>query len=231
MIYHNKNPYSIALIYWKRSANQMNVDSRIKVGDYYFYGLGINDLGLDENDDIDDEEEDDDDENEDESEEEDEDESEDEDEDEEDNTSEEEEKENIKKKKIIKSTKEEEKDKIKNKSKNEKNDNNDNNDKEKEEEEENYNIIPNNVINLFQKFMGKMYGDQGKPNYKTAFTYYQVAADNEMSSMAMWNLGFMYEYGIGIKKVNIDIFHNNKNKNIYILNKINKLKNNDDKIN
>ncbi|GAO13450.1 hypothetical protein UVI_02016630 [Ustilaginoidea virens] len=33
------NP-SLALIYWTRSSKQSNVDSLVKMGDYYFYGLG-----------------------------------------------------------------------------------------------------------------------------------------------------------------------------------------------
>src|SRR4051812_31680965 len=30
----------VALIYWTRAANQHNVDARIKMGDYYYRGLG-----------------------------------------------------------------------------------------------------------------------------------------------------------------------------------------------
>lgn len=30
----------LALIYWSRSANQNNVDSRVKMGDYYYKGIG-----------------------------------------------------------------------------------------------------------------------------------------------------------------------------------------------
>jgi len=33
----------IALTHWTRSAAQRNVDALIKVGDYYFYGLGVSD--------------------------------------------------------------------------------------------------------------------------------------------------------------------------------------------
>lgn len=33
----------IALTHWTRSAAQRNVDALVKVGDYYFYGLGVND--------------------------------------------------------------------------------------------------------------------------------------------------------------------------------------------
>lgn len=30
----------MALVYWTRSANQGDVDSRVKMGDYYFHGIG-----------------------------------------------------------------------------------------------------------------------------------------------------------------------------------------------
>lgn len=33
----------VALTQWTRSAAQRNVDALIKVGDYYFYGLGVSD--------------------------------------------------------------------------------------------------------------------------------------------------------------------------------------------
>ncbi|CAO3629021.1 unnamed protein product [Cunninghamella echinulata] len=37
-----RNNYTeqLALIYWSRSANQNNVDARVKMGDYYYYGIG-----------------------------------------------------------------------------------------------------------------------------------------------------------------------------------------------
>jgi SEL1 protein len=34
-----RNP-ALALIYWTRSAKQSNVDSMVKIGDYYLYGVG-----------------------------------------------------------------------------------------------------------------------------------------------------------------------------------------------
>ncbi|KAJ3108355.1 ERAD-associated protein [Phlyctochytrium planicorne] len=34
------DPYEVAIVLWNRAANQGNVDGRVKVGDYYFYGLG-----------------------------------------------------------------------------------------------------------------------------------------------------------------------------------------------
>ena len=37
-------------------------------------------------------------------------------------------------------------------------------------------------------------------NYEISSVYYQIAADSERSALAMWNLGWMYEYGIGVEK-------------------------------
>lgn len=37
---HDPVQEQLALIYWTRSANQGNIDARVKVGDYYFKGLG-----------------------------------------------------------------------------------------------------------------------------------------------------------------------------------------------
>ncbi|KAL3958864.1 hypothetical protein ACCO45_007026 [Purpureocillium lilacinum] len=36
-----ENP-GLALIYWTRSSRQSNIDSMVKMGDYYFYGIGTN---------------------------------------------------------------------------------------------------------------------------------------------------------------------------------------------
>ncbi|KAI9208523.1 uncharacterized protein BJ171DRAFT_489184 [Polychytrium aggregatum] len=41
---------------------------------------------------------------------------------------------------------------------------------------------------------------RGRPDYQRAALYYQVAADIEASSVAMFNLGRMYECGIGVEK-------------------------------
>ncbi|CRK36768.1 hypothetical protein BN1708_020092, partial [Verticillium longisporum] len=30
----------LALMYWTRSSRQSNVDSQVKMGDYYYYGVG-----------------------------------------------------------------------------------------------------------------------------------------------------------------------------------------------
>lgn len=37
-------------------------------------------------------------------------------------------------------------------------------------------------------------------SYSMAAAYYQTAADTSLSSMAYWNLGWMYENGIGVKR-------------------------------
>ncbi|KAI8994372.1 hypothetical protein BC832DRAFT_569449 [Gaertneriomyces semiglobifer] len=36
----NEDPYGVALYLWNRAANQGNIDARVKMGDYYYYGLG-----------------------------------------------------------------------------------------------------------------------------------------------------------------------------------------------
>ena len=38
-------------------------------------------------------------------------------------------------------------------------------------------------------------------NYEKAAACYQVAAEAELSAMAMWNLGWMHENGIGVARV------------------------------
>lgn len=40
-------------------------------------------------------------------------------------------------------------------------------------------------------------------DYKKARACYQVAAEIESSAMAMWNLGWMHENGVGVAKVTI----------------------------
>lgn len=41
-VVRDKEAEQSAFIYWSRSANQNNVDSRVKMGDYYFKGIGTN---------------------------------------------------------------------------------------------------------------------------------------------------------------------------------------------
>ena len=38
-------------------------------------------------------------------------------------------------------------------------------------------------------------------NYQKAASYYQVAADTQYSTLAMWNLGYLHEWGIGVDQV------------------------------
>lgn len=154
IFYNKQNPYSIALIYWKRSSNQMNADARVKVGDYYFYGLGTDEFEEEivESEDSSSSEEEDDDENE--------------------------ENENGEKKEKKKSKR----------------------DEDDEIDEATRHEIKNSLLRLIQKLVGRLYGKQGNSDYSVAFSYYQAAAENEKSSLAMWDLAFMYEYGIGVKK-------------------------------
>jgi len=174
IFYNGQNPYSIALIYWKRSANQMNVDARVKVGDYYFYGLGTDEyineevIETDESSSEDDTVNDDEDENE----------------------------------KIEKSNADDEKEEeVKEKDKKAKKEDNQKHETGTTEmDESTRHEIKNSLLRLSQKIAGRLYGKQGTPDYSIAFSYYQAAADNERSSIAMWNLGVMYEYGIGVKK-------------------------------
>ena len=39
--------------------------------------------------------------------------------------------------------------------------------------------------------------------WEKAAAYYQSAATSQLSAMAMWNLGWMYENGIGVPQVSI----------------------------
>ena len=41
--------------------------------------------------------------------------------------------------------------------------------------------------------------------WEKAAGYYQSAADTQMSALAMWNLGWMYENGIGVPQVSCSI--------------------------
>jgi len=137
----------------------MNVDARVKVGDYYFYGLGTDEFKeetIESEDSSSSSEEDDDIEDED-------------------------------------NENEDERKKGKKKSKSKRND-------ENEIDEATRHEIKNSMLRLIQKLVGRLYGEQGKPDYSIAFSYYQAAAENEKSSLALWNLAFMYEYGIGVKK-------------------------------
>ena len=39
--------------------------------------------------------------------------------------------------------------------------------------------------------------------WEKAAGYYQSAADTQMSALAMWNLGWMYGNGVGVKQVRV----------------------------
>lgn len=39
--------------------------------------------------------------------------------------------------------------------------------------------------------------------FEKAARYYQSAADTQMSALAMWNLGWMYENGVGVPQVSV----------------------------
>jgi len=48
-----------------------------------------------------------------------------------------------------------------------------------------------------------------------AARYYQAASDTQMSALAMWNLGWMYENGIGVPQV--DFFNSSGIKRLILL--------------
>ena len=46
--------------------------------------------------------------------------------------------------------------------------------------------------------------DEPEPvRWEKAAGYYQSAADTQMSALAMWNLGWMYENGVGVPQVSL----------------------------
>ena len=230
------DPYAVALINWNRAANQMNTDARVKVGDYFYYGLGTDDIGLIDDDSSEDLEE-------------------------LINT----EKALKKEAESILNTfygkdgiknKEKDKDDNTSDSKNEKE--NEGNDKTKdtkvgtkegkadskdtkvntdegkgdskdtkiitdEDKKESENVIAadaddkedkevkkskkkkNSIFDIVIYLKSKFYIGHGTVLYKKAVANYQVAADL-YSSIAMWNLGWMYENGVGVDTVSIYIF-------------------------
>ena len=40
-----------------------------------------------------------------------------------------------------------------------------------------------------------------------AARYYQAASDTQMSALAMWNLGWMYENGVGVPQVGLESYY------------------------
>ena len=49
------------------------------------------------------------------------------------------------------------------------------------------------------------YGQGTEVNYEAAAGQYRIASDKQSSAQAMFNLGYMYEYGIGLKKVRVGL--------------------------
>lgn len=45
-------------------------------------------------------------------------------------------------------------------------------------------------------------GETEQSRLEKAARYYQSASDTQVSALAMWNLGWMYENGIGVPQVN-----------------------------
>jgi SEL1 protein len=107
--------WRVALTFWNRAANQGNVDARVKMGDYHFEGLGMeNDTGV---------------------------------------------------------------------------------------EGESENPVPTDLFGSLLRMMFQS-GSTGasKPDYAKAALYYQVAAESEHSSVAMYGLAYMHEHGFGVPK-------------------------------
>ncbi|KAI8905890.1 hypothetical protein EDD86DRAFT_211043 [Gorgonomyces haynaldii] len=109
------DPYQMALPLWIRAANQGHADARVKVGDYFYYGLGTK--------------------------------------------------------------------KLPNK----------------------YHPIETQerpVLDKIGHWIQELFSGQEmvSPDYETAALHYQQAADQEQSSIAMYNLGFMHEHGLGVKQ-------------------------------
>ena len=51
------------------------------------------------------------------------------------------------------------------------------------------------------------YGHGAEVNYEAAASQYRIACEKQSSAQAMFNLGYMYEQGLGLKKVSTYILH------------------------
>jgi SEL1 protein len=49
-------------------------------------------------------------------------------------------------------------------------------------------------------FQSGIHLSKNKPDYAKAALYYQVAAESEHSSVAMYGLAYMHEYGVGVPR-------------------------------
>ena len=47
------------------------------------------------------------------------------------------------------------------------------------------------------------YGQGTVVNYEAAASQYRIASDKQSSAQAMFNLGYMYEQGLGLEKVGV----------------------------
>ncbi|KAK5664841.1 ERAD-associated protein [Batrachochytrium dendrobatidis] len=115
------DPYEFAMHLWNRASNQGNDDARVKIGDYFYYGLGMKGLPSTHRDDAD---------------------------------------------------------------------------------EESFETVYK--PSLIERLLGVTFifdkARVSRPSYERAATYYQVAAETEYSSIAMYNLGYMHEHGLGAIK-------------------------------
>ncbi|KAI9005615.1 hypothetical protein DFJ74DRAFT_596136, partial [Hyaloraphidium curvatum] len=120
----DRDPWALALVYWNRAANQGNVDARVKVGDYYYYGLGHE---------------------------------------------------------AVQSTEKQQ---------------------EREPPRASAPKPPGSRQSAWARLTSYLLGHptDGTPNFERAAMYYQTAADSEHSSLAMWNLAWMHECGIGVER-------------------------------
>ncbi|KAJ3208127.1 ERAD-associated protein [Dinochytrium kinnereticum] len=150
------DPYDVGIVLWNRAANQGNVDGRVKVGDYYFNGWGVNAVGKRRNVTIGGES----------------------------------------KQVLVDGSGE-----AKQIADLPAGDVKDEQTKENEmDEEKNAFDLGGVVRNITRWVMPVLPGARpGKPDYKMAALYYQVASD-EFSALAQWNLGFMHENGLGVEK-------------------------------
>jgi TPR repeat protein len=63
-------------------------------------------------------------------------------------------------------------------------------------------LPPPQPVSVWSGLVGTLLGwpRRGAPNYERAAMYYQTAADSEHSSLAMWNLAWMHECGVGVER-------------------------------
>lgn len=47
------------------------------------------------------------------------------------------------------------------------------------------------------------YGHGTEVNYEAAASQYRIASDKQSNAQAMFNLGYMYEHGLGLHKVHM----------------------------